>query len=316
MEFRKQLTYIGGVMQSSAGLNWMWPNLVHRVINNGKPASPRNLDTIEIENVELEYLHPTYVFDNRIRRLNPVFHLVELMYFMDGRSDDLLSKYVKKMDDFINPETRRFDGSYGPALHHGMPWVIYTLTNDESTRRAVLPILDKQHVIRPHSKDFPCNVVIGFRIREGKLNMNVVTRSQDLYRGFLYDTLEFQLLQTLMSSLLKVEVGTYHHTIFSLHLYQQDIDAAQKAARFMPSAEDKMFEDLKPKIPAFESWDELWKWCHERCLYSEMEIKKLIEDESIFLFDDDIANAITAYNQRQNTVPLGPYTNWVNKWLE
>ena len=121
------MTYMGGGIQSSAGLNWMWPNLVHRVINNGKPASPRNLDTIEVENVELEYLHPTYVFSNRIRRLNPVFHLIELMYFMDGRSDDLLSEYVKKMDDFINPETRRFDGSYGPALHHGMPQRVHVI---------------------------------------------------------------------------------------------------------------------------------------------------------------------------------------------
>ncbi len=312
---RKETTYIGGIMETSNGLNWMWPNLVHRVINSGKPASPRNVDTIEVENVELEYLHPSYVFDNKIRRLNPVFHLVELMYFMDGRSDDLLSKYVKKMDDFINPETRRFDGSYGPALHHGMPWIAYTLTSDESTRRAVLPILDKQHIVRPHSKDFPCNVILGFRIRDKKLNMNVVTRSQDLYRGFLYDTLEFQLLQTLMSSLFKVEVGTYHHTIFSLHLYQQDIEIAQKAARIMTAKKNEEPMFLKPQIPSFESWNELWKWCHQRCTFAEF-VADGIEEEISILNDDDISNALLAYHERQQIIPLGPYTDWVNRWLE
>ena len=303
-------------MQSSVGLNWMWPNLVNRVINYGKQASPRNLDTIEVENVELEYLHPTYVFNNRIRRLNPVFHLVELMYFMDGRSDDLLSSYIKKMEDFINPETRRFDGSYGPALHYGMPYIVYALANDESTRRAVLPILDKQHVVQQHSKDFPCNIILGFRIRDKKLNMNVVTRSQDLYRGFLYDTLEFQLLQTLMSQLLGVEIGTYHHTIFSLHLYSQDIAIAQQAAKFMPSTEDRKIAEMKPKIPKFESWDELWKWCHYRCIFAELATKEVLDFPADLPGDDDISNAILAYVQRQNVVPLGPYTNWVNKWLE
>src|SRR5437899_1458702 len=62
---RKTTTHIGGIMESSGGLEWMWPNLVHRVINSGKPASPRNMDTIEVENVELEYTSPSYVFMNR-----------------------------------------------------------------------------------------------------------------------------------------------------------------------------------------------------------------------------------------------------------
>jgi Thymidylate synthase len=309
------MTHIGGIMETSNGLTWMWPNLVHRVINSGKPASPRNLDTIEVENVELEYLTPSYVFNNRIRRLNPVFHLVELMYFMDGRSDDLLSRYVKKMDDFINPDTQRFDGSYGPALHHGMPWISWALTSESSTRRAVLPILNKEHVVRPFSKDYPCNILFGFRIRDNKLNMNVVTRSQDLYRGFLYDTLEFQLLQTLMSSLFKVGVGTYHHTIFSLHLYSQDIEAAQKAARLMPSTLDRELTEMKPEIPEFDSWNRLWKWCHERCRFAEMVLDgpELLEGT---LPDDDIANALTAFVARQNILPIGPYSNWVNQWLE
>jgi len=301
---------------SGTSLNWVWPNLVNAVISSGQAASPRNIDTIELENVEIDYRNPNYAFTNRIRRLNPVFHLVELMYFMDGRSDDLLSKYIKKMDDFINPDTRRFDGSYGPALHHGMPWVSYMLTSDEYTRRAVLPIINREHIVRPQSKDFPCNIILGFKIRNKQLNMNVVTRSQDLYRGFLYDTLEFQLLQSLMASLLRVDVGIYHHTIFSLHLYQQDIGLAQRAAKFMPNAEDKVLADMKPKIPEFESWDELWKWCHYRCIFAELATQEVLDFPADLPGDDDISNAILAYIQRQNVVPLGPYTNWVNKWLE
>lgn len=295
-------------------LEHAWSKLVETVLSEGKPTSPRNLDTIEIENYTIEYNTPTYVFPNRIRRLNPVFHLVELFYFMDGRSDNLLSKYTRKMDDFINPDTLRFDGSYGPAIYESMPWMAWALTSETATRRAVFPILRQQHVARPFSKDFPCNIALGFRIRENKLNMNVVTRSQDLYRGFLYDTLEFQLLQTLMSSLLNVGIGTYHHTIFSLHLYQQDIEAAQKAAKIYTS-EEPMF--IKPTIPKFETFQDLWAWCHERCMFAELAVNHSIASEELNLLpDDDIANAILAWQDRTQIIPLGPYTQWVNDWLE
>ncbi len=294
-----------------------WRKLVRLVVNEGKPAAPRDIGTIEVENVEVDYIKPTYTFTNKLRRLNPVFHLVELMYFMDGRNDKLLIEYIKKMNDFVNKDTNRFDGSYGPSIYESLPFVIQKLKSDNLTRQAIIPILRMQHVASFGSKDFPCNIVIGLRIRNNALNMNVVTRSQDLYRGFLYDTLEFQLLQSMLANLFKVNVGKYHHTIFSLHLYEDDLEKSQRASVL----QQENSESDGPRLPQFSTFDELWDFCHVRCQIADYAAYNTMNPGAILgtmnLGVDDMSRAIVAYaTRRTDQYPLGPYTKWVNKWLE
>ena len=78
--------------------------------------------------------------------------------------------------------------------------------------------------------------------------------------------------------------------------------------------EDEMLF-LKPTIPSFDSWNDLWKWCHERCMFAEL-LNMGTSEETTMLNDDDIANSLIAYHERQQIIPIGPYTDWVNKWLE
>jgi hypothetical protein len=228
----------------------------------------------------------------------------------------MLIEYIKRMKDFTNPETGRYDGSYGPALYECLPFIIQQLRADPYTRRAVLPMLRMQHVASPTSKDFPCNIVLGFRIRDKQLNMNIVTRSQDLYRGFLYDTLEFQLLQLMLSKVLKLNVGKYHHTIFSLHLYNDDIEKT-RASAIMPEAG----ASDAPNLPNFETFQDLWEFCHIRCHIADYAVWNpenpfyMLADYN--LGNDDISLAIARWVARKPlTTPVGPYTKWVQKWLE
>src|SRR5438094_7053742 len=293
-----------------------WKKLVKLVVNEGKSAAPRYLDTIEVENVEINYLRPSYTFTNKLRGLKPVYHLVELVVLMDGRNDKLLIEYISKMRDFQNAGTGRFDGSYGPALYECLPYVVQQLRADPLSRRAVFPMLRMQHVASPHTKDFPCNIVIGLRLRDKALNMNVVTRSQDLYRGFLYDTLEFQLLQFMLANLFKVNVGKYHHTVFSLHLYADDIEKALRAS-ILPSDIQE-----EPRLPQFDTYDELWEFCHIRCAIAEYAVWNSANPGRV-LFNyglgvDDMSNAIVQYVSRKSDTGnlIGPYTKWVNKWIE
>jgi thymidylate synthase len=51
-------------------------------------------------------------------------------------------------------------------------------------------------------------------------------RSQDLWLGFPYDVFTATLIQELMAGWLGVELGEYHHTVDSLHLYADHYDAA------------------------------------------------------------------------------------------
>lgn len=292
-------------------LNESWMRLVNLVMNEGKPVAPRNLSSIEVENVSITYSQPTFVFKNRIRRLNPIFHLVELFYFMDGRNDGMLINYIAKMADFAN-SSMRFDGSYGPAMYESLPFIILQLMGDRSSRRAGFPMIRMQHVAQPTLRDFPCNIMLWFRIRENKLNMNVVTRSQDLYRGFLYDTLEFQLLQTMIARLLKVDVGTYHHNIFSLHLYDEDIDRAHKAANIRNTDGPIVY----PTLPNFDTFHELWEWSHIHCMIADL-ARNPDQIKLRGAGQDDIESAILRYKTGSTLFDNGGiYTTWVKEWLE
>jgi thymidylate synthase len=52
-------------------------------------------------------------------------------------------------------------------------------------------------------------------------------RSNDAFWGLPYDVFLFTMLQELFAAELNVELGRYHHSVGSLHLYQKHVRAAQ-----------------------------------------------------------------------------------------
>jgi len=284
-----------------------WHSLIRAVKSDGSAIVARGIEALELENVSVDYPKVTdYTFILPARRINPVFHLVELFYFLNGRSDEMLSSYVGAMEEFVNESTGRFDGSYGPAIYESLPFVISQLSADNDSRRAVVPILGRHHLIES-SKDIPCNVILGFRIRKRLLNMTVVTRSQDLYRGFIYDTLEFQLLQRLLANLFGIGVGSYRHNIFSLHLYAVD-STKVSSVNFTPNL---TFEKDLPTLPRFSTAREFWQYTRSTCIFAEYPDFHLLNG-----IHDDIAHAIVAWKNRFVPPEYGIYTKWVKWWLE
>jgi thymidylate synthase len=58
--------------------------------------------------------------------------------------------------------------------------------------------------------------------------MNTVMRSNDAYLGLPYDMFQFTQLQLSLARALSVDAGWYRHTALSLHIYVDDIEAAEK----------------------------------------------------------------------------------------
>ena len=282
-----------------------WKTLVQNVVMKGNAVSPRGIPSKELENVVLEYPRVKgYTFINRIRRINPVFHLVELFYFLNGRTDaSLLVDYIENMADFAN-DVGRFDGSYGPSIYESLPFAISELDNDRDSRRAVVPIL-RSHHLNTNSLDIPCNIFLGFRIRDNRLNMNVFTRSQDLFRGFLYDTLEFQLLQLLVSKVLSVDNGSYTHHVLSLHLYRKDFSSALESLVEPSNGSDT------PIVPNFKGQDSFWKYARTMCALSEW-----VDFDEGFTSGDMRIALLSYRNRERNSYKGGLYSQWVNWWLD
>lgn len=69
----------------------------------------------------------------------------------------------------------------------------------------------------------PCSLGYGLQVREGKLNMHYVMRSCDFSTHFPNDVyLAIKLLEYI-AGITGYEVGSFTHTIFSLHVYRKDL---------------------------------------------------------------------------------------------
>ena len=69
----------------------------------------------------------------------------------------------------------------------------------------------------------PCSLGYNFQFRDGKLNMHYVMRSCDFNTHFINDVyLAIKLLEYVAKEC-GMEVGSFTHTMFSLHVYRMDI---------------------------------------------------------------------------------------------
>ena len=69
--------------------------------------------------------------------------------------------------------------------------------------------------------DTPCTMCVGFDIKNGKLDMTVIMRSNDLIYGFANDQYCFSRLQQMVADHLQLPVGTYTHFAHDLHIYER-----------------------------------------------------------------------------------------------
>ena len=100
--------------------------------------------------------------------------------------------------------------------------IIDMLKNKPDTRQAAISIYDAKE-ISDYTNDTPCTYAVQFTIVNGRLNMCVTMRSNDLWYGFCNDQYQFSKLQEMVSKRLKIETGTYYHFAHNMHLYNNKI---------------------------------------------------------------------------------------------
>jgi thymidylate synthase len=76
---------------------------------------------------------------------------------------------------------------------------------------------------KPVAPDIPCNVIAMLKVRDGALEWTQIMRSNDLFRGFVHNVIQFTFLHEIMAGWLGLKPGSYHHFSDSLHLYDEDV---------------------------------------------------------------------------------------------
>jgi thymidylate synthase len=105
--------------------------------------------------------------------------------------------------------------------------IVEELKTNPSTRRAILVHYDISELDR-YKYDTPCNVVLNFYIKGGKLHLTVFARSIDLVYGFCNDYYTFASLMELVSQKTGYKLGDMHWFITNIHIYPRHFELFTK----------------------------------------------------------------------------------------
>lgn len=195
---------------------------------DGRKVSPRGQETYEIPAVTIELLNPTDCLSTGMgRKFNTKLAALEALQLIGGFSDPgLMATASPATSQFLDGGT--FAGAYGPRILPQMDAVVRRLGTDPDTRQAIATIWDPTYDLQVQPRDIPCTVYLSWYVRDGKLDMHVHMRSNDIFLGFPYDVVQFTQLQCTLAQYLDYEVGVYRHYADSLHLYARDWERVQE----------------------------------------------------------------------------------------
>ncbi len=108
--------------------------------------------------------------------------------------------------------------TYGAAIVKQRPFVVKELRRCEYTRRAVMVISAGINEL----EDPPCLQELMFEVREDKLNMSVIFRSNDCCKAFPENLTALAYLQKSIAEELGLNAGGIYYFCPNVHVYQND----------------------------------------------------------------------------------------------
>ena len=166
-------------------------------------------------------------------RKMPMSFIPEVMWMLSGQKDATwLSGFTKIWDAF-----KDVDGTVAAA--YGYRWrsafgidqldeVIQKLSDDPSTRHGVISIWDAAEDLTVPMKNVPCPVMFTLNIIQGRLNLHLIIRSNDMVLGHPTDVAGFALLTHLLARRLDVMPGVLTVSISNAHVYENQMDAVRE----------------------------------------------------------------------------------------
>lgn len=185
----------------------------------------------ELIGVQIVLMSPRARLSRTETRGKPFSCLGELIWYLSGEDRlDFIQNYIPAYRD-ESDDGVTIRGAYGPRLfkqrgHNQIENVVELLMRRPTSRKAVIQLFNAEDLNGTFS-DIPCTTTLQFLVRDGKLDMITTMRSNDSYKGLPHDVFCFTMLMEIVARSIGVEIGTYHHFVGSLHLYENDRADAQ-----------------------------------------------------------------------------------------
>jgi len=165
---------------------------------------------------------------NEERRWNLVYAEAEWEWYISGDPSikalgDIYGK-IPPIWERMADKDGNVNSNYGWQAQRGdqLNKVVQMLEKNPETRQATISIYDGKEIDK-YATDTPCTYAVQFTILNGKLNMCVTMRSNDLWYGFCNDQYCFSELQRYVAMRIDKEVGEYYHFAHNLHLYNNKL---------------------------------------------------------------------------------------------
>lgn len=273
------------------GVNEAMPQGLLWLANRGVEESSRNGSVlVSPDPVITCYSKPEQrVLFSPLRDANPFFHLMEGLWMLAGRNDvawitQFNSGFPQFSDDGVI-----FHGAYGYRWrqyfgYDQLDTIINELRANPTTRRAVLAMWDggcwgendnagDLNTAIGGGKDVPCNTNVFFRIVNGKLNMMINCRSNDIVWGaYGANAVHMSMMQEYVARCVGVPVGAYYQNSFNYHLYLDvcPLDKIDDLASDI-SAHNQYYHMGLGTTPLMSTDKEVWDADLERFMGGDME---------------------------------------------
>lgn len=200
---------------------------------------------------------------SRSQKKGKVFSaLGELLWYLAGSNRiDFIDHYIPGYARWSDDGGVTANGAYGKRIfcspEDGGPSqferVIAKLKRSPDSRNAVIQIFSNSDD-EIGSRDKPCTCTLQFAVRSSRLFLHVHMRSNDVFKGLPHDIFAFSMIQEIAAKELGYALGTYQHSVASLHLYDDcgDDRPRTQAQQFL---DEGFFEPIAmTEMPAGSQW--------------------------------------------------------------
>jgi thymidylate synthase len=173
---------------------------------------------------------------------NPFMEPMISKLFIGGHSD--LEQYRQEMLDGILDFRigQGWDYTYHNRIAEQLPFIFSELKRNPDSRRAVVDIRDWKVDTKKGNTSPACLQHMQFFIREGKLHLKVLMRSNDAAEATFMNMFAFIMLQKRVADGLGYEVGSYTHRANSFHCYEKDFKLLESYIRGINNGESITYE--------------------------------------------------------------------------
>lgn len=199
----------------------------------GIKADSRNGPVIRAPGpVITEYSNPRErLLFNPVRDANPVFHLMEAIWMLAGENNIQWLLQFNSAFGAYAEDDGEMHGAYGHRWRNTLGFdqieaVIRMLIRDPASRQAVIQMWSAQihgmNDLLGNWNDRPCNTHLYFEVADGRLNMTICCRSNDMLWGaYGANAVHFSILQEVIAHGVGVPVGMMYQFSNNFHVYTE-----------------------------------------------------------------------------------------------